>query len=132
MGGDSHPPHRLGLPSRPLPDCLNPETSHLSYSHSRLSNFLQCTMDGSKDGVREHKTQLRQADVTSAGGADRHLEAFSVGRDWENVENQDWSNLCHSLSIFVTLCQSLSIFVTLCHSLSIFVISSLNHQLVCP
>ena len=55
MGGDSHPPHRLGLPSRPLPDCLNPETSHLSYSHSRLSKFLQCTMDGSKDGVPEHK-----------------------------------------------------------------------------
>ena len=73
-------------------------------THPDLSKFLQCTMDGSKDGVREHKTQLRQADVTSAGGADRHLEAFSVGRDWENVENQDWSNLCHSLSIFVNLC----------------------------
>ena len=122
MGGDSHPPHRLGLPSRPLPDCLNPETSHLSYSHLRLSNFLQCTMDGSKDGVREHKTQLRQTVVTTCHKCWRSRRTFGSIQCGAGLGKRGKSGLEQSLSIFVTLCQSLSIFV----------IFSLNHRLVCP
>ena len=106
MGGDSHPPHRLGLPSRPLPDCLNPETSHLSYSHSRLSNFLQCTMDGSKDGVREQKTQLRQADVTTCHKCWRSRPTFGSIQCGTGLGKRGKSG--SSLSIFVNLRNFLS------------------------
>ena len=127
VGGDSHrAPHREEESPHSLfriASILN--ASSLELSLSRLTQIspsscnaqwmvrkMEC--ENTKHSCDRQMSQL----VTSAGGADRHLEAFSVGRDWENVENQDWSNLCHSLSIFVNLCHSLSIFVNLCNFLS--------------